>query len=98
MNIFALEGTKSLAEALPIIVNSPQDLDARLKAQYGAWLCRNVSRIRRHVAPPQALPYSRRLVQSSTRRDPYYRTSSRNRIQCSEDPGYDEEARRRPAG
>ncbi|KAK5126603.1 hypothetical protein LTR85_009537 [Meristemomyces frigidus] len=39
MTLLALEGTKALAEALPIIVNSPQDADARSKAQYGAWLC-----------------------------------------------------------
>lgn len=39
MNLLALEGSKSLAESLPIIVNNPKDLDARLKAQYGAWLC-----------------------------------------------------------
>ncbi|KAK0914257.1 hypothetical protein LTR91_014749 [Friedmanniomyces endolithicus] len=39
MTLFALEGTKALAEALPIIVNHPHDTDARSKAQYGAWLC-----------------------------------------------------------
>jgi alcohol dehydrogenase class IV len=39
MNLLALEGTKALAESLPIIVNKPKDLDARSKAQYGAWLC-----------------------------------------------------------
>ncbi len=35
INLLALEGTKALAESLPIIVNNPQDVDARLKAQYG---------------------------------------------------------------
>ena len=39
MNLLALEGTKALAESLPVIVNKPDDLDARSKAQYGAWLC-----------------------------------------------------------
>ena len=39
INMFALEGTKALAEALPIIVNDKTNLEARLKAQYGAWLC-----------------------------------------------------------
>jgi len=39
MTLFALEGTKALAESLPVIVNSPHDVDARSKAQYGAWLC-----------------------------------------------------------
>lgn len=35
----ALEGTRALAESLPIIVQDPNNLDARLSAQYGAWLC-----------------------------------------------------------
>jgi len=39
MNLLALEGTKALAESLPVIVDNPQDVDARSKAQYGAWLC-----------------------------------------------------------
>lgn len=39
MNLLALEGTKALAESLPVIVENKLDLDARLKAQYGAWLC-----------------------------------------------------------
>jgi alcohol dehydrogenase class IV len=39
LNLHALEGTKALAESLPIIVNDPSNLEARLKAQYGAWLC-----------------------------------------------------------
>lgn len=39
MSLLALEGIRALAESLPIIVNHPHDLDARSKAQYGAWLC-----------------------------------------------------------
>lgn len=39
MNLLALEGTKALAESLPTIVDSPKDVQARSKAQYGAWLC-----------------------------------------------------------
>ncbi|KAK5698528.1 hypothetical protein LTR17_023581 [Elasticomyces elasticus] len=39
MTLFALEGIKALASSLPIIVNNPKDVDARSKAQYGAWLC-----------------------------------------------------------
>ena len=39
LDMFALEGIKSLASALPIIVNDPHDRPAREKAQYGAWLC-----------------------------------------------------------
>jgi len=39
MNLFAIEGTKALAESLPVIVDTPSDTAARLKAQYGAWLC-----------------------------------------------------------
>lgn len=39
MNLLALEGTKALAESLPIIVEDPQNAAARSKAQYGAWLC-----------------------------------------------------------
>lgn len=39
ITLLALEGTKALAESLPIIVNAPSDLAARSKALYGAWLC-----------------------------------------------------------
>lgn len=39
MTLLALEGTRALAESLPVIVNKPHDLDARSRAQYGAWLC-----------------------------------------------------------
>lgn len=39
IDLLALEGIKALAESLSIIVHDPQNLDARLKAQYGAWLC-----------------------------------------------------------
>ena len=38
-NLLALEGIKALAESLPIIVDQPESIDARAKAQYGAWLC-----------------------------------------------------------
>ncbi|RMZ82855.1 hypothetical protein DV737_g1900, partial [Chaetothyriales sp. CBS 132003] len=36
---FAIEGIRSLAEALPEITAESQSLPAREKAQYGAWLC-----------------------------------------------------------
>lgn len=39
MNLLALEGVKALAESLPVIVENPQEIESRLKAQYGAWLC-----------------------------------------------------------
>ncbi|TKA63941.1 hypothetical protein B0A55_10674, partial [Friedmanniomyces simplex] len=39
ITLYALEGTKALAAALPIIVNHPHDPSARSQAQYGAWLC-----------------------------------------------------------
>ncbi|KAK5163128.1 uncharacterized protein LTR77_010912 [Saxophila tyrrhenica] len=39
INLLSLDGTKALAESLPIIVNSLQDVEARSRAQYGAWLC-----------------------------------------------------------
>ncbi|VUC27380.1 unnamed protein product [Clonostachys rosea] len=39
ISLLALEGIKSLAGALPIIVESPSDVAARTSAQYGAWLC-----------------------------------------------------------
>ena len=53
MNLLALEGTKALAESLPVIVNSPYDVDARSKAQYGAWLCER---------SPRYNPYLRRKL------------------------------------
>lgn len=39
LRIMALEGIKSLASALPTIVDQPQNGDARSIALYGAWLC-----------------------------------------------------------
>lgn len=39
INLLALEGIISLAKALPVPVEKPRDLEARLEAQYGAWLC-----------------------------------------------------------
>ncbi|RMZ91590.1 hypothetical protein DV736_g1152, partial [Chaetothyriales sp. CBS 134916] len=38
-SMFAMEGIRSLAEALPEIAADSQSLPAREKAQYGAWLC-----------------------------------------------------------
>ncbi|KAL5324753.1 hypothetical protein ACEPPN_005869 [Leptodophora sp. 'Broadleaf-Isolate-01'] len=38
-HLLALEGIKSLAEALPEIVKEPLSPSARSKALYGAWLC-----------------------------------------------------------
>jgi alcohol dehydrogenase class IV len=39
INLLSLEAIKALVESLPSIVQSPNDIGARLKAQYGAWLC-----------------------------------------------------------
>ena len=39
INMFALEGTRALAESLPTIVSDPSNQAAREHAQYGAWLC-----------------------------------------------------------
>jgi len=38
-SMFAIEGIKSLAQALPSIQSDPQNIDHRTKALYGAWLC-----------------------------------------------------------
>ncbi len=40
--LMALEGVQSLKEALPIIADRPNNVDARSNALYGAWLCGNV--------------------------------------------------------
>ena len=39
ISMMAIEGTRSLADALPEIVADSQSQSAREKAQYGAWLC-----------------------------------------------------------
>jgi len=39
ISLLAIEGTKSLAESLPEIIQNPSSQPAREKAQYGAWLC-----------------------------------------------------------
>jgi alcohol dehydrogenase class IV len=38
-SLLALEGIKALAESLPVIMDFQFDMEVRLKAQYGAWLC-----------------------------------------------------------
>lgn len=39
IRMMAKEGIRALSRALPAIVESPHDLEARSKALYGAWLC-----------------------------------------------------------
>ncbi len=39
ISLVAEDGIRSMAAALPVIMQSPQDKAARLQAQYGAWLC-----------------------------------------------------------
>jgi maleylacetate reductase len=39
ISLMAEEGARALTEALPTLVRSSHDLDARSRAQYGAWLC-----------------------------------------------------------
>jgi alcohol dehydrogenase class IV len=41
-SLLALEGIKSLAEALPLIVRDPHSKPPRTRALYGAWLCGTV--------------------------------------------------------
>lgn len=40
--LLAIEGLNAFADALPAVIASPQDLDARGKTLYGAWLCGTV--------------------------------------------------------
>lgn len=39
ISLIAEEGIRALADALPVVVEKPRDLDARSEALYGAWLC-----------------------------------------------------------
>jgi alcohol dehydrogenase class IV len=39
ISLLALEGTSALATSLPQIIKDPSNVEARQKAQYGAWLC-----------------------------------------------------------
>jgi maleylacetate reductase len=39
ISLMAEEGTRALTGALPLLVEDGKDLDARRRAQYGAWLC-----------------------------------------------------------
>jgi len=38
-DLMALEAIAALRDALPAVINAPDDLEARARAQYGAWLC-----------------------------------------------------------
>jgi alcohol dehydrogenase class IV len=42
VSLMAIEGIGALARALPMIVDTPSDKDARADALYGAWLCGSV--------------------------------------------------------
>jgi len=42
MSLMAEEGLAAIARALPGIVRAPQDIEARSRALYGAWLCGTV--------------------------------------------------------
>jgi maleylacetate reductase len=42
ISLFAAEGIRALARSLPIVVETPGDLDARADALYGAWLAGTV--------------------------------------------------------
>ena len=39
ISLLSVEGIRALARALPVIMQSPQDREARSDALYGAWLC-----------------------------------------------------------
>jgi alcohol dehydrogenase class IV len=39
VSLMAEEGIRALAQALPVILGKPKDLEARSDALYGAWLC-----------------------------------------------------------
>lgn len=39
VSLMAEEGIRALTTALPVLLDAPHDLDARTRAQYGAWLC-----------------------------------------------------------
>ncbi|GHK04020.1 maleylacetate reductase [Streptomyces sp. NPDC003753] len=39
VQLMAEDGTRAMAEALPLLVADPGDLEARSRALYGAWLC-----------------------------------------------------------
>ena len=39
VSLMAEEGIRALAQALPVILGKPEDLEARSDALYGAWLC-----------------------------------------------------------
>ncbi len=39
VEMMAEEGLRAFAAALPVVIGAPRDLEARTRAQYGAWLC-----------------------------------------------------------
>lgn len=41
-SLMAAEGMRALKDALPVIITTPKDPEARAKALYGAWLCGTV--------------------------------------------------------
>jgi maleylacetate reductase len=40
--LMALDGLRAFRDSLPVLVKSPEDIDARAEALYGAWLCGTV--------------------------------------------------------
>jgi len=50
--LMAVEGIRVLKEALPVIVERPEDVEARNNALYGSWLCGTVLGYGRYGSSP----------------------------------------------
>ncbi|MDF5871380.1 maleylacetate reductase [Pseudomonas aeruginosa] len=67
IGLMAEESIRSLAQALPRVVEHPADREARGQALYGAWLAGVCPGLGGHGDPPQALPHPRRYLQPAAR-------------------------------
>ena len=81
ISLMAEEGVRALAGALPPLVATAADLDARSRAQYGAWLCGAVPGRDHDVAAPQALPRPGRHARPAARADPHRGAAARAGLQ-----------------
>ena len=81
ISLMAEEGIRSLARALPGIVEDPQDREARARRALRRLAVRHLPRRGRHGAAPQALPRARRHLRPAARRDPHHRPAARRRLQ-----------------
>ena len=89
VSLEAEEGIRALAASLPVVVKEPSNMEARSQAFYGAWLGGMVLGATDHGAASQAVPHSRRRIQSAALGDAYGSAAACDGVQRGRRAGCD---------